>query len=239
MDLLFPLWLEPVGVLVEDGGPLALVLDFLHHWNRVFDFNALRIVATEKFFREGFSSEISNGCDGLDRGSWCLNWYFNRCYDRCFNRCYDRRKRLNSFSNGLEVVLANSRGNLVGLNRSIGSVGSRSISVGLDWSNIRSRGDNRSWSNVRSGCHNWGRSNIWSRGNNIGSVRSDGCGIGGGSSIGSTVGNGSFVGSLTLVPDVSNVAGVLIGDLVRHNLFASVGQNNLKNIKSGLNKRII
>ena len=225
MDLLLPLGLKPVGILVEDGGPLAFVLDLLNDRNRVFDLNAFRIVATEKLLGKRFSFERCNGCNGLNRDSWCFNGYFNRCFNGCYDRFYDR---CNSFSDGLEVVLAHSCGNLGGLNRSIGSVRSWSISIGLNWSNIRSRGDNWSWSNVRSGCHNWDRSNVWSRGDNIGSVRSDRSSIGGRSGIRSTVRSGSFVGSLTLVPDVSDVAGVLVSNLVSYNLFATVGQNNLK-----------
>jgi hypothetical protein len=105
----------------------------------------------------------------------------------------------------LEVVLANICGNLVGLDRSIGLVWSWSIGVGLNRSNIRSRGDNWSWGNIRSGCHNWswsnigsgchnwGWSNIGSRGDNIGSIRSDGSSIGCRGGIWGTVGSGSFV----------------------------------------------
>jgi hypothetical protein len=93
----------------------------------------------------------------------------------------------------LEVVLANICGDLVGLDRSIGLVRSWSIGVGLNRSNIRSRGDNWSWGNIGSGCHNWGWSNIGSRGDNIGSIRSDGSSIGCRGGIGGTVGSGSFV----------------------------------------------
>ena len=103
---------------------------------------------------------------------------------------------------------------MVGLNRCVRLI-SLSIVERLNRGNVWSRCDD--WSNVRSWSRKWshigGRSrrdvwsNIWSRW---------------------AVGSRCDVGRFTLVPDIGNVSGMLISDLVRHDLLAAVWQNNLK-----------